>query len=343
MSRYLTAAVALAGVTVLIWLVADAGPARLAAQLWALGPLFPFIMALTGGRYILQAAGWRAAIEPGARPGWTALIKGVVAGEAAGYLTWGPIAREGVKAVFLGNRLPAQVALAAALPERMASLTASTTLVLVALGLVAARQAVLMWLMAVAAGLALVLTYASRRRDLPPSPQPAAATAQSVLRTARKETSGVAGRVGKTVVAMCAVFRDLWLHRRGVLLAIVSAGMAQEVINVLEGYVLLTWLGAHPTLATTLAFEGAGRALNVLGVFVPGKVGVSEAASTIVADALRLGAAQGLSLALARRARSLLWGLIGIGLIGHQTYSSRQPAHQAAADPEHRPHVVTLV
>lgn len=343
MRRYLTAVAALAGVGVLIWLVVESGPARLVGHLWALGSLFPLIMALTGGRYVLQAAGWRAAIEPRDRPAWTELMKGVVAGEAAGYLTWGPIAREPVKAVFLGARLPAQVGLAAALPERMASLTASTTLVLVALGFVAARHAVLTWLTAVAAALALVLTHASRRRDLPPPPQPAPAAVQSVLRTARKEKSGVARRGRKTVVAMFEVFRDLWLRRRSVLLAIIGVGMAQELINVVEAYLLLTWLGAQPTVATTVVFEGAGRLLNVFGQFVPGKVGVSEAASTAVADTLRLGAAQGLSVALARRARSMLWGLIGIGLIGYQTYGSRQPARQTAVGLEHRPHAVTLV
>jgi hypothetical protein len=91
--------------------------------------------------------------------------------------------------------------------------------------------------------------------------------------------------------------------------------MAQEVSNVVEAYLILAWLGASPTLASIIVLEGLSRLMNSAGQFIPGKLGITEAATTALAEGLRLGGAHGLSLALARRIRSLLWGAIGIGFV----------------------------
>jgi len=66
---------------------------------------------------------------------------------------------------------------------------------------------------------------------------------------------------------------------------------------------------------SVIVLEGVGRLLNGAGQFIPGKLGVTEAATAAVADMLQLGAAHGLSLALARRVRSLVWGAVGIALV----------------------------
>jgi len=93
--------------------------------------------------------------------------------------------------------------------------------------------------------------------------------------------------------------------------------------------VVLAWLGASPTIATVVALEGGSRALNAAGQFIPGKLGVSEAASTILAAGLNLGSAHGLTLALARRVRSVVWGAAGLAFLTYRTASGA--ARSAAA------------
>ncbi|MBI4263468.1 MAG: flippase-like domain-containing protein [Acidobacteria bacterium] len=283
-----------AGAALLVGLIVYAGPARLAAHLRTLGPVLPLLLALTGVRYLLQAAGWRLAIAPADRPGWAPFVNAVVVGEAVGYVAWGPITREPAKALFLSPVVPARVALIAALVERGIFVVTATALAVVAAGLLATRHGLFIWL---AAAAAVAVTLAMTRR---------------VRRAPR------ADRLGSK--ATLDVARDLWSRRPAALLGIGGLALAQEAINVLEAYLIFTWLGAAPTLMLALLFEGLSRVVNAVGQFVPGRVGVYEAASALLADALSLGASYGVSLALARRARSLLWAVPGGVLLMHRGY-----------------------
>jgi hypothetical protein len=112
-------------------------------------------------------------------------------------------------------------------------------------------------------------------------------------------------------------------------LALAFCAAAQEVSNVTEAYVVLGWLGAAPTLASVVILEGLSRLMNSAGQFVPGKLGVSEAATAVLAEGLRLGGAHGLSLSLARRVRSLAWAALGIALVTVRTMKWQGPNNDA--------------
>lgn len=295
---FLTGLAGLAGAALFVWLVLLAGPARLAGQLYALGPLLPLLLVLTGVRYLLQAAGWRLAIAPtDDRPGWAAFFNAVVVGEAVGYVTWGPITREPAKAFFLRPRVPARIALSAAMAERAIFVAVATALAVVAVGLIVARR----WLrvgLAAATGVAIVLVTVHRLRRSRQAPRSDRAVSTAMLDLAR----------------------DLWDRRPAALLGIGGMAIAQEAINVLEVYLIFTWMGAASTVTIAIVFEGLSRFVNAAGQFVPGRVGVYEAASAVLADTLRLGGAYGVSLALARRLRSLMWAVPGLFLLVHRGY-----------------------
>ncbi len=280
----------------LVGLIFYAGPARLAAQLHTLGRALPFLLVLTGVRYVLQAAGWRLALRPIDRPGLTAFFNAVVVGEALGYVAWGPIAREPAKAMFLKARVPARVALSAAVAERAIFVLVATALAVVAVGLIVARRQMLVGL---AAAAAVVMGLAAARR----------------LRRARHAPDA------DRVVSAHEVARDLWHRRPAALFGIAGLAIGQEVLNVIEAYLIFMWLGAASTLTVALVFEGLSRFVNAAGQFVPGRVGVYEAASALLADALSIGASYGVSLALARRARSLIWAVPGAVLLAHRGYT----------------------
>jgi hypothetical protein len=107
-----------------------------------------------------------------------------------------------------------------------------------------------------------------------------------------------------------------------------ATALAQEASNLAEAYLVLAWLGAQPTAASVIVLEGLGRLMNGAVQFIPGKLGVTEAATAAVAASVQIGAPQGLGLALARRARSLIWGAAGILLLAVRA-SERPPTGAA--------------
>jgi hypothetical protein len=242
-------------------------------------------------------------------------FRAVVAGEAAGYLTWGPISREPVKALMVSEHTPERVSLTAAIVERLAYMGAAGSLVVLSLVLVAARAnravpeaatgAALRstWLLSAIAAVIVVggLWIAAKRR-IP-----------AFTRTAKSR----------------AKFAGYASISRGALIALTTLAILQELINVMETYVVMRWLGAAPTLETAIALEGLNRLANAPAQLIPGKLGVLELAGSAFAGILQLGSANGLMLVLARRVRSLTW--TGVGILLLTTTASR--ARTSRAEP----------
>jgi hypothetical protein len=268
------------GVMLFVWTIASVGFVRLAAQMNQLGLMLPLVMALAAVRFAMQAAGWRLAMEASARPGLLHAVRAVIAGEAAGYLTWGPIAREPVKALMVSDHTPERISLSAAIVERIAYAGAATGLVAFSLMLVAVRANRAGW---IAPGLAVALVVAGLWMATPAS--------------ARGKLSSYGGM------------------SRFALAGLVSLAILQEIVNVMETYVVLAWLGAGPTLESAIALEGLNRLANAPAQLIPGKLGVLELAGSAFAGILQLGNANGLTLVLARRVRSLAWTGVGILLL----------------------------
>jgi hypothetical protein len=267
---------ALTGVGLFAYTVISVGPRELLAQMQSLAAVLPLLLTLAAVRFLLQAAGWRAAMPAANRPRWRDTFAAVVAGEAAGYFAWGPVTREPMKALFVSHVLPKRAALAAAVFERLMYSIVATALIVAAIAIAAVRyQFVGKFLFGsgIVAGAAL---------------------------TATKYWQNLGG--------------DLKRHRSS-LASMTAYAAGQEISNLLEAWLVLAWLGASPTLTAVVVLEGIGRLMNSAGQFIPGKLGVTEAATAALADGLRLGSAHGLGLALARRVRALAWGAVGIALV----------------------------
>jgi hypothetical protein len=216
------------------------------------------------------------AMPPGDRPRWRDAFAAVVAGEAAGYFAWGPVTREPMKAMLVADRVPQRTALAAAVFERFVYAIAAAGLIVAGIGIAAVRFHFVGWfVLGLAVTIAAACAFGGYRR-----------------------------RIAGDLIA-----------RRTSLPAMLTFGAGQEISNLVEAYLVLAWLGATPTLAAIVVLEGLSRLMNSAGQFVPGKLGVTEAATTALAEGLRLGGAHGLSLALARRVRALAWGALGIGVV----------------------------
>ncbi len=290
--RLYLAMTATIGVVLFGWTVVSVGPRELVGQLRALAPVLPLLLALAGARFLLQAAGWRLAIVPEHRPPWPDAFAAVVAGEAAGYFARGTVSREPMKAWLVSHHLPQREALGAAIIERSFYTIAATVLILLSVAIVAMRYGRLAWFVSALVLLVGVGWWCGQRF--------------------RRRLTGKAPRSRAAIASLLAL------------------AVAQEISNLVEAYLVFTWLGASPAIAAVIALEGIGRLLNGAGQFIPGKLGVTEAATAAIADGLRLGAAHGLSLALARRVRSLAWGALGIGFVAWRAASNLPAAGQVA-------------
>jgi hypothetical protein len=90
-----------------------------------------------------------------------------------------------------------------------------------------------------------------------------------------------------------------------------------HVLGVLEFYLTL-WLlvGEPPSIASSFILETANRLITVLFKFVPmQQLGLNEAGTWLVAQALGLEPQIGFTLAIVKRARMLFWQFAGTALL----------------------------
>jgi uncharacterized protein (TIRG00374 family) len=319
--RWLVPTAGALGAGLLAWLVVDLGPATVAGQLRRLGTILPAVLALTFIKYPLQAAGWRLALPPAARPSWRGSIMATITGDALGYLTWaGPFTGEPMRAMLLRDRVAVASGVAAGAIERA---TYNSTAAILALGVFAvvsarARRFVLLGLV-VTSATALAMVWLTRWRRGTKAAKPAA-TDDSLALAPRSGARSTA-RGGRAVLR---AIRELWRERRNALPSIAALSVAHHTVLVCEAYLLLGTLDADVTIGTALVFEAATKVVNTVGLLVPGRLGIAEGGSAVLADALGFPATYGLSLALMRRARAVIWAGAGLALLPFQERRARR-------------------
>jgi hypothetical protein len=298
-----------------VLLVRQLGVRRIVQQCLAVGEVLPAILALTFLKYPLQTTGWRLALPPGQRPPWWLSLRATLAGEAIGYVTLaGAIAAEPFRAALLKSYLPLPTGIVAGAVERSLYAITGTLVVAVALTISATRFGLNAWIPAVVAGILLLLPVVLVLLGWPPP------------------------RHGSTFTptGWRGVLHRLWSERRDALIPIGLLCLAQHAVMIGEGYLVLSALGANPTVATVLMFEGITKTANSVGAVVPGRLGIAEGSSAAMAGALGIGASFGVSLVLMRRVRALFWSTLGLVLATPdlwRTIRSARDGASAAVDP----------
>jgi hypothetical protein len=75
--------------------------------------------------------------------------------------------------------------------------------------------------------------------------------------------------------------------------------------------------------------ESVNRVINVVFKFVPMRVGVDEAGTSIFTKVLRFGDTAGVTLAIVRKARVIVWTGVGVALLVRRGLSVRGAAEEA--------------
>jgi Lysylphosphatidylglycerol synthase TM region len=307
-------ALSVVGAGLLGYLLVTLGVARIAAQLASLATVLPAVLVLTGTKYLLQAAGWRVALPLEQRPSWRESIRSTMAGDALGYLTWaGPFTGEPVRALLIRRTVPLIEGIAVGAAERaMYHATATGLVWLVFLGLLSRAHplAALGGVMASLLGVVLLFRLV-RRHD-----------AEHVNGHSGQSPSGSRRRGLQVLDALVR----LWATRRQAFPVMALLCCVQHGLLVAEAYLMLGTLGSSPTLQTVLVFEAASKIVNTAGLIVPARVGIAEGGSALLADALGFAASHGLSLALMRRVRALIWTGVGLVLLPVQEARARSRA-----------------
>lgn len=308
-----------AGLCLLGALVAKLGPARIATQLKGLGGVLPAVMLLTALKYPLQAAGWRLTLPPAQRPSWWDSTSATITGDSLGYLTWaGPFTGEPMRAMLIRDTVPVAAGIAAGAIERtIYNATAALIVWFVLVSVFAGGHPVALAAATAGTVAGALALLRNRWRSQPVSGPPVGPHSPlSGSADAPRDVAPTQGAVRTSGAAdVWTSIRRLWRERRRALPAIALLCVAQHAVLVGEAYLMLNALGGGTTLRTAIVFEAVTKLVNSVGVIVPGRLGVAEAGSAVLADALGFSATHGLSLALMRRVRAVLWAGVGLALL----------------------------
>jgi hypothetical protein len=117
--------------------------------------------------------------------------------------------------------------------------------------------------------------------------------------------------------------REMLVGPRRTLLAGLTIHLASRLLFALEIYAGLRLLGLPSGWRVTAIFAAVPIALSVAGTFIPGQLGLQEGVQALVAAALGIGPAAGLTLVLLQRVRQLLFVPLSGVLIAIATRGNR--------------------
>ena len=319
---------AVGGLALFVYFVQRAGMTDIAAGIQRIGWAFLLILVLAGLRLLARAAAWLRCLPDGHRLRLRHVFPAVLAGDALGNLTpLSVLIGEPAKAIYLRRRAPLAGVLPALAVETL--FYALTTVVVVTAGgaalLLRLRPPAAEWL-ATAVPLATVVLLALAVHALIWTRTPLVGRAAAWLARRAPAGGAVAGAADRLRDAEARVHRD---YPRGWrrLLGVTALECGFHVLAVAEVALMLSLLSDRPvTLADALVFEAANRFITVVFKFVPLRIGVDEAGTAVFAAALQFGSAAGVTMALIRKGRMLVWMSIGVAAVIRRGLSGSEPA-----------------
>jgi hypothetical protein len=316
-------ATSLLGLALLVWLVRQVGLAAIADGARQVGFGFLALVALGGVRFFCRALAWRRCLDDPSRLAVSTAFAATLAGDALGNVTpLSVLVSEPAKAAFVRSAVPLGPALSALAVENfLYSLSAAGV---VALGLAALlagvtlpeplRTTLGLALGLIVGGLAAAGWTLGRRLAV------ASAALRFLLGPRAAQTRWLA-----RLESLEAKTFALYARRRSRLPAVWLLEVAFHAAGVAEIYLTL-WLlaGRPPSLLAAFALESANRVITIVFKVVPLRLGVDEAGTALVTRALGLGTATGVTLALVRKARVLVWVVCGLLLLVRRGLSVRR-------------------
>jgi uncharacterized membrane protein YbhN (UPF0104 family) len=121
---------------------------------------------------------------------------------------------------------------------------------------------------------------------------------------------------------------DFFVTRRSLFLYVLAIEIATNFTGIAEAYLVLKATTAHSSVLAAYLVESASRAVQLVFAFVPFGLGVQEGAAAATLQALGYAANEGVSLAVIRKVRTLVWAALGLLLAAK--LSIAKPAEQGS-------------
>ncbi|HYO62663.1 MAG TPA: lysylphosphatidylglycerol synthase transmembrane domain-containing protein [Pyrinomonadaceae bacterium] len=321
----------LLGLALFVYVVYRAGVGEIWDDIKRLGAGFVIIIALSGARFVVRSYAWTLCFE---RPGllrFRDAFRAYLTGDAVGnVLPLGIVVSEPTKVYFVRDRVPLVAAMSAIAVENIFYSLSVALFVFsgaAALLLLVPVTSGIRWTaLGILSGVAVIIALG-------------VALARAELRllsgvAERLYARGVGRRVLETRRVTLRALEDrvygFYTRSRRRFLPILLLELSFHLMGVAEAYVTLGFIGdAPPTLLAAFVLESVNRVINVVFKFVPLRVGVDEAGTGWITKALQLGVSTGVTLAIVRKARMLVWTAVGIALLVGRGLSVRAVARDA--------------
>jgi hypothetical protein len=282
------------------WVIAHVGLSAMLVQLKAMRVALPVVLALSILRLFLQSITWSASLKGEHVSVDTTKLIGVrLASQSMGYLTvLGPVISEPMKIKLLGT--PAEPTITATfLDDGVYWFTSALVAILgiVSLPLVAVHGARYHLIPAFLSLAGMVFVIMRRNPILPGLVRVLGHHAPSWLARAEKLEASI---------------RSYRLHYPALVTRMFWIDVACQVLIASEVVVILWSLRLPIHFLTVVAIDGVTRALKLLSGWIPARLGSDEGGAISAFALTGFSPILGLSLAVTRRVRDLLWALIGI-------------------------------
>lgn len=307
--RLLLLALGLSVVALLVW---RAGPDVVWAMLLRTGWSFLAVVGIYGLHVGLRAAAlWRTVLEAQVRLSDVLRIR--LSGEAVEVLTFtGPFLAEPAKGWLL-TRLGVTTAdaFAAVVTEYLIYTVVSSWLAILALSLLLTRgtlpsavQSSVVVIITIMIAFLVAFAFAAISGIGLIVPILRGSRVLIGTRRAERAVHGFAG-------VEDAIIRFLHEHPRR-LAEVAAIETAAHLLLVCEIWIVLVALGASRSWILPIMIEGSTKFVTIAFAFIPGQVGASEGVYALLAGAIGLPMAVGLTLALLRRTRGLIVAAAGV-------------------------------
>ncbi len=314
------------GLALFVYAIRHAGAGAVVDGIARLGWVFAAVVALGGLRFAARAAAWLRCLERGHRLRLRDVFPAVVAGDALGNLTpLGVIVSEPAKALLLRRRAPLGRTLPALAVE---NLFYTLSAVLVIAGGLAALPLLLqaparLWLTTTVVFVALAALLGGAHWVIR-SRVPAGSALLAWL-GGRGIAPRLAARGAERARAIEDRMHALYPRTWSDLLPVALLELAFHACAVAEIFLVLALIAPRqPTLLDAFVLESTNRLLAAVFRFVPLRIGVDETGTGLLADLLAFGTAAGVTLAIVRKGRMLVWTALGLAALAGRGLSPGQ-------------------
>jgi uncharacterized membrane protein YbhN (UPF0104 family) len=301
------------GVAVLLYLLRSAGTGSVQLYLRNLGPWIAVPFAFVGLQHALRSLSWYAAVKATGHPvPFLTLLRARLGAECLGYLSLtGALGSQTSKVWLLREGVPMRRGAASVIVDALASAIAGVLYAGVALLVCQYYLNLPTWTSAIGGALVAIAVAGW-----------AMATVWSEQRRHRVEDYNVLLN-HPVPPGWRAGVRDSFRRVRAALVRLRGLHIARMILIHSLGHVALTlatWsilalLGISSSFVVGLLFEVGAKLGNVMGAFIPARLGVFEAGVTASSGILHMGAAAGLAVGLVRRLVDLIWVALGLVIL----------------------------